>query len=678
MTQSRTTKDSVIGNYRVGEQIGRGGMGTVYRGRHLNLPREVAIKIVRAGFAQDLRHQRSRFEREAFIQSQLDHPGIVKVYDYIVAQTDYYIIMEYVEGCSLAELLAAHPRGIGVTRTLDIFQQILAAVSYAHNFTYEDEAGAPHTGIIHRDLKPANILVTPEDGSKITDFGIVKLVGADDTRTFSRAYGTPQYVSPEQAEGRDLDQRSDIYSLGVILYELLTGSPPFGGRARADEIDGEDGSAGVGSPVDQPMRRSEILRAHISSAPRPPAELNPRIGIELQSAILRSLAKQPGERFPSAADFARALRSAARNDNYAREDQPANNQASVTAENKAKEYFADANHIIVNPESAVADEPRTGASAALRVATTDDSATTSRLDGDEQVDTGRTSYVTQPIAAAACPACGADAESNDVRCRACGTQTPASPATRKLSEEFLRRGNLLSGRGARPLMMSTVVFAFWLLVISCATIAIYAFLPRTSDRARQTPAEQEPLIESPATFRAQNLDDARPGNASESNASIVRIAPQRITVDSSYDGYSSEPLADGITDTKRIRAMRYNQGNWASAERPGEHWIEYEFAAPVSLANVYVYWGFDRDRFLPSRRTELHAVVDGSGDFRLLAAIEPRGDIDRAAFEFAPVTTRKLRIVQPPQAGPANRPFVMWVREVEAYAFATDDGDPQR
>ena len=677
MTEPRTTKDSVIGNYRVGEQIGRGGMGTVYRGRHLNLPREVAIKIVRAPSAQDLRRQRSRFEREAFIQSQLDHPGIIKVYDYIVAQADYYIIMEYVEGCSLAELLAAHPRGIGITRSLDIFQQILAAVSYAHNFIYEDEAGARHTGIIHRDLKPANILVTPEDGSKITDFGIVKLIGADDTRTSNRPYGTPQYVSPEQAEGRELDRRSDIYSLGVILYELLTGSPPFGGRARADEIDGEDGSAGVGSRVDQPLRRSEILRAHISGAPRPPAELNPRIGVELQAALLRSLAKQPGERFPTAADFARALRSAARNDDYARADEATKNRAITTSENRTGDHLADADQAIVNPESMVAGEPRTGASAALRAALTDDAATTSRLDGDEPVDTGRTSYVTQPIGVAPCVTCGADAEPGDVRCRACGTQTPASPATHKLSDEFLRRGNFLSGRGARPLMMSTAVFAFWLLVVSCATIAIYAFLPRTSERARQTPAKPEPFAESPAMLRAQNPDDARPGDASRLNASIVRVAPQRVTVDSSFDGYNSEPLADGVTDTKRIRAMRYNRGNWASAERPGEHWIEYEFAAPVALANVYVYWGFDRDRFLPSRRIELHAAVDDSNDFRRLAAIEPRDDIDRAAFEFASVTTRKLRIVQPPQAGPVNRPFVMWVREVEAYALASADGDPK-
>ena len=219
--------ETIIGSYRIEERIGRGGMGIVYRGQHTKLPREVAIKSIspRTG-DHDLRHLRHRFEREAYIQSQLDHPGIVKIYDYIVAEQTYHIVMEYVEGRSLAQLLKHEGRPLSCERALNFIDQILTAVVYAHTFIYQDQDSASHRGIIHRDLKPPNIMVTPEDRIKITDFGIVKLVGAETTDTFGASYGSPRYVSPEQAEGREVDQRSDIYSLGIILYEMLTAAPP--------------------------------------------------------------------------------------------------------------------------------------------------------------------------------------------------------------------------------------------------------------------------------------------------------------------------------------------------------------------------------------------------------------------------------------------------------------------
>src|SRR5215210_6722727 len=171
--------ETIIGSYRIEERIGRGGMGVVYRGQHLKLPREVAIKSIspRTG-KHDLRRLRHRFEREAFIQSQLDHPGIVKIYDYIVAEQTYYIVMEYVEGHSLAGLLAHEAHPLLVERALYLFEQILMAVAYAHTFVYRDVDGAERRGIVLRDLKPPNILVTPQDQIKITDFGIVKLIGS--------------------------------------------------------------------------------------------------------------------------------------------------------------------------------------------------------------------------------------------------------------------------------------------------------------------------------------------------------------------------------------------------------------------------------------------------------------------------------------------------------------------
>ena len=218
---------TTIGNYRIEERIGRGGMGIVYRGHHLKLPREVAIKSISSNSSRrDLRRLRHRFEKEAFVQSQLDHPGIVKIYDYIVAEQTYYIVMEFVEGRSLAHLLQREVCPLPTERALDLFEQMLGSIAYAQEFIYQDQDGSSHRGLIHRDLKPANMLITPDDRVKISDFGIVKLVGSEKTNT-GEDYGSPEYVSPEQAEGAELDPRSDIYSLGIILYEMLTGKPPF-------------------------------------------------------------------------------------------------------------------------------------------------------------------------------------------------------------------------------------------------------------------------------------------------------------------------------------------------------------------------------------------------------------------------------------------------------------------
>jgi hypothetical protein len=138
-------------------------------------------------------------------------------------------------------------------------------------------------------------------------------------------------------------------------------------------------------------------------------------------------------------------------------------------------------------------------------------------------------------------------------------------------------------------------------------------------------------------------------------------------VDSSFDGYNARPLTDGVTDVRQIAAMQYNQGNWASAETPTPHWIQFDFARPVRVSTVYVYWGFDRNRFMPSRRVELQ-VSDGAGVWRKISELESGADYDRTAFpKLAPVETRSLRVLQPAQEGPQARPFVMWVREVVVY-----------
>ena len=580
--------ETIIGSYRIEERIGRGGMGVVYRGHHTKLPREVAIKSINPRVGDhDLRSMRHRFEREAYSQSQLDNPGIVKIYDYIVAEQTYYIVMEYVEGRSLAELLKREGRPLSCERALNLFDQILTAVNYAHTFTYQDQDGTSHRGIIHRDLKPPNILVTSDDRVKVTDFGIVKLVGSETTDTFGSAYGSPRYVSPEQAEGLPVDQRSDIYSLGIILYEMLTGAPPFGNER-------------------EPMTRTEILLAHVEQPPSLPTEINPEINLEVESIILCALEKEPAARYATAADFLRAIRTARERD---------------------------ASDVVDAPESAPETHHPVG---------------THELH-ESSDNTVRQSYITQPLRSGTCAGCGTEAEDDEETCRVCGAELAASPATAKLA----RHAAETRTKNARGKWLVAGLVA---LALFTGALIYLRFTREAQRRAANSNAPQ--VSASPAA-------QATPAPPS----SLVEVGAWRVAVDSSYDGYSAKPLNDGVTDVKRISAMRYNEGNWASAETQDPHWIELQLDKPARLAAVYVYWGFDRARFVASRRVELQ-TPDERGDWQTISIIETGSDYDRTAFEFAPVTAARVRILQPAQQGPKGRPFVMWVREVKLFGVA--------
>jgi hypothetical protein len=195
------------------------------------------------------------------------------------------------------------------------------------------------------------------------------------------------------------------------------------------------------------------------------------------------------------------------------------------------------------------------------------------------------------------------------------------------------------------------------------------------------------------TFYARRMSssapDAPPPSPTPSEApkptpvpasALVELKPARVLVDSSFDGYNAAPLTDGETDVRRIAGMRYNAGNWVSAETPDAHWIELDFEAPTRIAAVYLYWGFDRNRFMPSRLVTLETPADNSGDvserWNTISTLEPGSDYDRTAFEFAPVSTTRLRILQPTRQGPASRPFVMWLREVKVFGAGEDRPTP--
>lgn len=583
-----------VGSYVIEEPVGRGGMGVVYRGRHEKLPRVVAIKSINPRGSHDLRRLRHRFEREAYVQAQLDHPGVVKIYDYIVSEQTYFIVMEYVDGRSLGQLIAEHAGGLGTERALDLFEQILEAVSYAHTFVYRDEAGATHTGIVHRDLKPPNIMVTDGDRIKVTDFGIVKLVGASATDTSKIAYGSPRYVSPEQAAGEHLEQRSDIYSLGVILYEMLTGEPPFGGPAGSKDA----------------WSRTEILRAHRELPPRPPSELNPAVPEAVERVVMRALEKKPERRHASASDFLRAVRKA---------------RGRV--------------HTSLSPEHASVPPAAAGSKATGVLGEA-----TGEMSGDP--------YHTQPIAAEAsddsevCRVCGASVGPGETHCGVCDHDLTASPATAALAraEATTRAG----GQGVRLFAVSVA-----LLGLLAALVYLVGSFDAAGTREETTPTP------TPAPTPAASAEPTPRAGA------VVALKPA-VRVDSSYDSYNTRPLTDGVTNVREIAARRYNLGNWVSAESPEPHWIELDFGRPERVTAVYVFWGFDKDRYMPSRRVELQAP-DGAGGWRTVSTLEPGGNFDRTAFEFQPFVTERVRLHQPAQAGPQNRPFVMWVREVQAF-----------
>jgi serine/threonine-protein kinase len=278
-----TTSDTLIDRtfdrrYVIRRKLGSGGMADVYLAEDQELGRRVALKLLDERHASDEQFV-ERFRREAQSAAGLNHPNIVSIFDRGLAEGTYYIAMEYLDGRTLKELLVRNgPTPVPIA--IDYARQILGALSFAHRH-----------GIVHRDIKPHNIVVGGDGRLKVTDFGIARS-GASQMTEAGSIVGTAQYLSPEQARGAPVDPRSDIYSLGIVLYEMLTGKVPFTG--------------------DTPV---EIAMKHLSQVPDPPSKLRPQVPHDLDAIVMRALAKDPDQRYASAeemdADLARVARGVA-------------------------------------------------------------------------------------------------------------------------------------------------------------------------------------------------------------------------------------------------------------------------------------------------------------------------------------------------------------------------------
>ena len=263
-----------LGSYEITDKIGSGGVGDVYRAVDHLLGRNVALKFLRPGLA-DCAEVVQRFHAEARTLGQLIHPNIAVLYCMLREGDSLAMVMEYVEGRTFGQLLASG--ALPPERALPLLLQALEGIGHAHA-----------AGVIHRDIKPSNLMLSGNGCVKVMDFGVARCLGTVRQTRDGHMIGTAQYMSPEQVRGLESDARSDVYALGVLAYEMLTGEVPF---------DSEN--------------EYELCRAHVEQPPRAPRTLAPEISVELESVILRALEKDPADRFPSVHALREALQAAA-------------------------------------------------------------------------------------------------------------------------------------------------------------------------------------------------------------------------------------------------------------------------------------------------------------------------------------------------------------------------------
>ena len=261
----------IVGNYKIISSLGEGGVGRVYHGIDTMLDREVAIKVLRPELASQTSVV-ERFRSEAVTLAKLNHPNIATLYSLFRHGAELYMVLEFVRGETLEHVLQR--RGaLPAEEAIPIFCQALDGINYAHEL-----------GIVHRDVKPGNMMLTEKGTLKVLDFGIARLLGSSRMTRVGNIIGTLEYMSPEQVRGQESDARSDIYALGIMLYEILTGRLPF-----------------------ESENEFLLMKAQTEEMPAPPRAINPNIPVAVEAAVLRAMAKNPDERFQTAGEFMEVL-----------------------------------------------------------------------------------------------------------------------------------------------------------------------------------------------------------------------------------------------------------------------------------------------------------------------------------------------------------------------------------